>query len=173
MAFITKLKYLRIAPRKVRLVADLIRGKTLFEAKTILNFTLKKGVLPLTKFLDSSAANVKNNFKLDENNLYIARIFVDGGPKLKRWMPRARGSAEEIHKRTSHITLVLEEIRKTSKKSAGKRQDTKNEGTEVKAEVAEIAGEKSKPKFRPESDVRKPKTEKGGVKIFRRKSFSK
>lgn len=174
MAFITKLNYLHIAPRKVRLVADMIRGKTVFEAKTILNFTVKKGVLPLTKFLDSSTANVKNNFKLDETNLYIVKIYVDGGPKLKRWMQRARGSAEEIHKRTSHITLVLDEIRKSGKKKSvkGKTEKTPAESP-VEKEKIEAKTKKNKPRFKHEADAKKPKTEKGGIKIFRRKSFSK
>jgi large subunit ribosomal protein L22 len=108
MSVITKLKHLRIAPRKVRLAARLIRGKRIEEAQNILNFTVKKAASPLLKLLRSAAANAKNNFQLDESNLYIAKILVDEGPKYKRWRARARGRAEEIQKKTSHVTIVLD-----------------------------------------------------------------
>jgi len=108
---VAKLRYLRIAPRKVRLVADLIRKKPVNEALVILDFTRKKAALPLKKLLNSAIANAKNNFQLDPSNLYISKITVDEGPKYKRWMPRARGRADLILKRTSHITLVLKEAK--------------------------------------------------------------
>lgn len=107
---IAKLRRLRIAPRKVRLVADLIRKKPVQEARTILEFTQKKAAKPLKKLLESAIANAKNNFHLDPSKLYIAKITVDEGPKYKRWMPRARGRADLILKKTSHITLVLKEM---------------------------------------------------------------
>src|SRR3989344_3563500 len=110
-----KLRHLRIAPRKVRLVADLIRGKSAEEAQTILNFTIKKAASPILKLLNSALANAKNNFQLDPNNLYISRITVDEGQKLKRWRARARGSANEILKRTSQVNMVLSEITKSKK----------------------------------------------------------
>ena len=109
---VAKLKRLRISPRKVRLVADLIRGKKAKEALLILEFTKKKAALPLKKLLNSAIANAKNNFQLNPENLYIARITVDEGPKYKRWMPRARGRVNLILKRTSHITLILDEPKK-------------------------------------------------------------
>jgi len=108
---VAKLRYLRIAPRKVRLVADLIRKKPVNEALAILDFTRKKAARPLKKLLNSAIANAKNNFQLDPSNLYISKITVDEGPKYKRWMPRARGRADLILKRTSHITLVLAEAK--------------------------------------------------------------
>jgi large subunit ribosomal protein L22 len=107
-----KLKYLRIAPRKVRIVADLISGKPVKEAKSILQFTIKKAAKPLLKLLDSAIANAKHNFNLQENNLYISKILVNEGPKIKRVMPRARGHADTIQKKTSHVTMVLDEIKK-------------------------------------------------------------
>jgi len=107
-----KLNYLRIAPRKVRIVADLIRGKPVKEAKKILKFTVKRAAKPLLKLLNSAIANAKHNFNLDENNLYISKILVNEGPKLKRVFPRARGHADIIQKKTSHVTLVLDEIKK-------------------------------------------------------------
>jgi large subunit ribosomal protein L22 len=79
-----RLRYLRIAPRKVRLVADLIRGKSVEEAERILNFTRKKAALPLLKLLKSAIANAKHNFNLDEKNLYISKITVDEGPKMEK-----------------------------------------------------------------------------------------
>jgi large subunit ribosomal protein L22 len=112
------LRYLRIAPRKVRLVADLIRGKKVDEALEILDFTVKKPAIPVKKLLLSALANAKHNFKKDEKSLYIKRITVDEGPKLKRWMPRSRGRAYEIQKKTSHVTIELGEIEERVKSEA-------------------------------------------------------
>ena len=111
MPVTAKLRYLRIAPRKVRLVADLIRRKSVEEAQNILNFTQKRAALPILKLLKQAISNAKNNFQLEEKNLYISKILVDEGPKLKRVRPRAKGHADEIQKKTSHITLVLDEIK--------------------------------------------------------------
>lgn len=101
------LKNYRISPRKVRVVADLIRGKNAVLAAQILTSTLKKAKHPLKDLLFSAIANAKNNFKLDSNNLYIKEIRVDQGYVLKRFMPVSRGSAHPIKKRTSHVKLVL------------------------------------------------------------------
>jgi large subunit ribosomal protein L22 len=114
------LRYLRIAPRKVRLVADLIRGKSVEEAQTILRFANKGGTTPLLKLLNSAVASGLHNFQLDAANLYIAKILVDEGPKLKRVYPRARGRADQIQKKTSHITLVLDERVKSALSNGGK-----------------------------------------------------
>ena len=113
MTVIVKLRNLRIAPRKTRLVADAVRNKSVDEAQGILNFMIKKAAQPLLKLLKSALANAKNNFQLDSANLYISKITVDEGTKFKRWMPRARGQASEIQKKTSHVTLVLSERKKT------------------------------------------------------------
>ena len=115
MVVTAKLRYLRIAPRKVRLVTDLIKGKKVEEAQNILNFTQKRAASPVLKLLEQAIINAKN-LEFDEKNLYIAKILVDEGPKLKRVFPRARGHADEIQKKTSHITIVLDEIKKLSKK---------------------------------------------------------
>lgn len=105
-----KLNNLRISPRKVRLVTDLIRGLSVFEAQRQLNFLSKRSADPVLKLLNSSLANAKNNAKIaDGENLVISKIFVNGGPVLKRQMPRAFGRAFIIRKRTSHITIILEE----------------------------------------------------------------
>jgi len=116
MKVVAKLKNLRIAPRKVRLVTETIKGKNLDEARSQLKFTVKGSSRPLLKLLNSAAANAENNFQLNTSNLYIWRVTVDEGPKYKRWMPRAMGRATEIQKKTSHITLILEEIEEGKKK---------------------------------------------------------
>ena len=104
-----QLKYLRISPRKVRLAADLIRHKKVGDASRQLNFLPKRSAHALAKLLNSARANARNNFNLDDNNLYVKEIKVDEGTVLKRYMPQARGSAHIIRKKTSHITLVLED----------------------------------------------------------------
>lgn len=102
-------KTVRIAPRKVRLVVDLVRGKSVAEAAAILRLTPKASSVVVEKVLKSAAANAVNNLKLDQSQLYIKQAFVDEGPTLKRYQPRAKGSGNSIFKRTSHITIVLEE----------------------------------------------------------------
>ena len=99
----------RIAPRKARLVVDLIRGKNLSEAAAILRLTPKAASAVVEKVLKSAAANAVNNFNMDQENLFVKEAFVNEGPRLKRYRPRARGRADMILKRTSHITIVLEE----------------------------------------------------------------
>ena len=101
------LKNYRISPRKLRVVADMIRGKNILQAKTILAFALKKGKHPLSGLLDSAIANAAHNHKIDKDNLFVKEIRVDQGFVLKRSMPVSRGSAHPIKKKTSHISLVL------------------------------------------------------------------
>jgi large subunit ribosomal protein L22 len=104
-----KLTMLRVAPRKTRLVADLIRGKNVSAAESILRFTDKRSAQPILKLLESAKANAINNHDMFEDSLFISKIFVDEGPTLKRYLPRARGRADLMRKRTSHVTIVLEE----------------------------------------------------------------
>jgi large subunit ribosomal protein L22 len=104
-------KYIRIAPRKVRLVVDLIRGKRVGEAFAILNLTPRGASPVIEKVLRSAVANAENNHNMDVNRLYIKEAFVDPGPTLKRFHPRAQGRAYSIMKRTSHITVVIAEKR--------------------------------------------------------------
>ena len=103
------LRYARISPRKARLVADLIRGKKADEAKSILTFTPKKAARLMNKLLQSCVANAQHKPEVDEDNLYVKSVYVDGGPVWKRFMPRAMGRATRILKRTSHITIILDE----------------------------------------------------------------
>jgi large subunit ribosomal protein L22 len=99
----------RIAPRKVRLVVDLIRGKQVGEAVAILRLTPKAASPVVEKVLKSAVANAEHNYDLDINNLVVSEVFVDEGPTLKRFRPRAQGRASAINKRTSHITIVVSE----------------------------------------------------------------
>ncbi len=115
MAVIAKLNNLRISPRKVRLVADMVRGKKANNAQSVLNFCIKKGALPIKKLLDSAVANAKNNFQMEEKDLFIALLKVDEGRTLKRWRARARGRACRIEKKTSNITLGLDIFRDEKK----------------------------------------------------------
>lgn len=104
-----KLTMLRVTPRKTRLVADLIRGKDVRTAESILRFTDKRSARPLLKLLESAKANAVNNHDMFEDALYVSKIYVDEGPVLKRYLPRARGRADLMRKRTSHVTIILEE----------------------------------------------------------------
>ena len=99
----------RIAPRKVRLVVDLIRGKEVGEAIAILKHTPKAASPVVEKVLNSAIANAEHNYELDVNNLVVSKVFVDEGATLKRFRPRAQGRASAINKRTSHITIVVSE----------------------------------------------------------------
>lgn len=115
-----KLNYLRISPRKVRLITDLIKGLDLAQAEQQLRFCPKRGARPILKLLQSAVANAKHNFNLTRENLYVLNIRVDQGPALKRWRARAMGRAASILKRTSRLSLVLgvKDLAKIVKKKA-------------------------------------------------------
>lgn len=178
-----KLNYLRIAPRKVRLAADIIRRKRVEEAQAALRFTIKKSAKPLLKLINSAVANAKNNFGIDPENLYIAKINVDEGPKYKRWQPRARGQSYQVQKKTSHITLVLKEtagppkkarpkkaraVKDFEKKEISRKTTEKEQAASVEALPAK---EKEKPKYRRRISFPKPRIDRVFKRIFRRKSF--
>ena len=112
------LKNYRISPRKVRVVADLIRGKSVEQARNILKHAMKKAKGPLADLLDSAAANAKNNFDIESETLMVKEIRVDQGYVLKRHRPVSRGSAHPIKKRTSHVSIVLAPNETKAKKSA-------------------------------------------------------
>ena len=103
------LKYARISPRKVKIVADLIRGKDVAEALAIVKFTPKASSEVIEKLLKSAIANAENNHGMKHEKLYVAEIYANQGPTLRRIRPAAKGSAVRIRKRTSHITIVLKE----------------------------------------------------------------
>lgn len=104
-----KLRYVRISPRKVGVVLDLIRKQPLYKAQAILQYTPKAASPVLLKLVNSAAANAENNHNMDPDNLYVAECFVTPGPTLKRIQPKDHGKAFRIFKRTSHITVVLKE----------------------------------------------------------------
>jgi large subunit ribosomal protein L22 len=102
-------RFVRISPQKIRLVCDQIRGKRVEEALSVLEFTPRKGAKLVAKVLRSGIANAENNQNLDVDALFVKRIEVGPGPTLKRFLPRAQGRATPLLKRTSHITIILDE----------------------------------------------------------------
>lgn len=112
----------RQSPRKVRLLADMVRGKSIVAAKAALLLAVKRGAPIVQKLIDSAVANAKQNFSIDPENLFIKEITVNKGVVMKRFMPKARGSATPLRKRTSHIAVVL-----------GIKEGAKKETKEVKA----------------------------------------
>lgn len=165
------LNNLRIAPRKVRQVAALIKGSPVEEAETQLKFQSKRAALPVLKLLKSGIASAVNNFNLSPDNLSVANIFVDEGQTLKRFRPRAFGRAGAIHKKTSHITLILEErvmpgVKKVKAKPV-KEIKAKEELSEKKPSFAKTMEGKEAPK-----EI-KPKRRFEGItrRIFRRKAI--
>jgi len=105
-----KAKYVHMSPRKVKLVVDLVRGKGVSEAMTILKFSTKAAARPVAKVIRSAAANADEHYGLSPDELYVARIYADEGPTLKRMRFGARGRFKPILKRSTHITVVLENI---------------------------------------------------------------
>lgn len=104
-----KAKYLRITPRRLKLVADMVRGKKVNDAVQFLKFTNKKGAKLVNKALGSAIANAEQTKQIDVDTLFVKKIMVDSGPIMKRFLSRAQGRADRVNKRTSHLTVVLEE----------------------------------------------------------------
>lgn len=162
-------KYIRIAPRKTRLLADTIRNMTVNEAEAVLFSSSQRSRNVILKLLRSAIANAKSVLKVESGNLFIKEIRVDGGPRLKRWMPRARGGMGKIEKKTSHITIMLGvsekqipekfliQKKKKKEKSEKKEKQKKTEETRKEPEIKKASGEK-------------PTSKKGIIpKIFSRK----
>lgn len=116
-----QLRFLRNSPRKMRLVVDLMRGRSVIRTQNLLSIMNKTAAKHLLKLLNSAVANAKHNYSLTADQLRIKSIMVDGGPALKRWMPKAHGRATPVRERTSHIKLVLEEIVKKVKNPENKK----------------------------------------------------
>ncbi len=186
-------KYIRMSPRKVRLVADVVRGLDVRKALAQLDFSRKHAALPIRKLVGSAVANAEHNFNLAKENLFIKEIKVDGGPTLKRWMPRAHGRATPLKKRTSHISLVLSEIVDSGEREGrkpksekpisldAKPKETKESSTKVEAAPKTPGRGADAPKKKEIIDPRSEgkgkhakiegKAEKGIVgRMFRRKS---
>lgn len=113
-------RYVRSAPRKARLVVDHIRGESVEDARVFLQFTARHVGRDVAKVLESAVANAEHNHELDGSDLHIVKAYVDEGPTLKRWRPRAKGRATQILKRTSHITVVVSDVPAKELKKSGK-----------------------------------------------------
>lgn len=128
-----KARYIRMSPRKVRLVIDVVRGLDVDKARNQLQFMNKAAAKPVLKLIDSAVANAEHNFKMKSDNLFIKSITADGGPTLYRWKPRARGRAAPIRKRTTHIIVALDEKEKPAEKK------------EIKKEIKKVTKKVKKP----------------------------
>lgn len=170
-----QLRHLRISPRKVRLVTDLIRGMDAGQAQSQLKFLPKKSATYILKLVESAIANAKNNFGItDKNNLFIKEIKVDQGPTLKRWRARAMGRAGAIKKKTSHVSLILGEKVASTKKI--KQKSTKTEFIKKIDKHIHPASQTDmpKPQSAPEQIARKDEKKPPGPDIRKkRKEFSK
>lgn len=153
-----KLRFLRQSPRKVRVVADMIRGLDITEAEQQLQFTLKRAARPLLKLVRSAVANAEHNNKLRKDNLFIGEIRVDEGPVLKRWRPRAFGRASAIQKKTSHITVVLDERVPTESQKNKQDKTAKKMETKIVKNLSEIKEDEN----RTETDLT-TKSDKGKI----------
>jgi large subunit ribosomal protein L22 len=174
MAITAKLNYLRMSPRKVRLVVDAIRGMDADEAGVYLERSSKRAAMVVGKLLKSAVANAEHDFQKDPSLLYVQTISVDGGPILKRFRSRAFGRASDIHKHTSHITLILGERETARKKRFAVERTSKPKTSETLEEMSH--GKKDK---ESEFGLKGAKKEKKGVqkkvtdiskRFFRRKS---
>lgn len=175
MEIVAKLNNLRMASRKVRLVADLIRGRQATKALAMLNFSPQRPAIILAKLLNSALANAKNNSHLPELNLYVAKVLVDDGTKLKRWRPRSRGRAFPIQKKTCHITIVLKSLEQGVAKRVLPKTEKVKESlplsiTKPVRETPKVISPE-KPKARPVASIVKPKSNTVIQRIFRRKAF--
>lgn len=165
-----KLRYLRMAPRKVRLIAAMLKGLSVNEAEAQLLLNPRRASDPILKLLRSAVSNAKNN-KLDLEKLIVKEIRVDKGPILKRWLPRAQGRATPIHKISSHVTIVLEESQKGKQprfKIVKPEKIRKAKAEKIKAEQAKEAEKKPE---KPEMKEVKPEKRGFAQRIFRRKSI--
>jgi large subunit ribosomal protein L22 len=170
-----KNKFIKMSSKKLRLVANLIRGLETNQALSQLKFINKKASEPIAKLLKSAVASAEHNYELDKNNLFVKEIRIDEGGMLKRWTPKAHGSATPIRKRISHINITIDEL-KASGVTAAKKQSVEApvslEEMVKEGEKAAKKGDKDNKKDSGVKDVRKEgATKKGFVnKMFQRKS---
>ena len=160
-------KWVRMSPRKARLVLDHIRGRSVPEARTILAFTQRAAATEIEKVLRSAVANAEANHGLDGDELVVQTAYADEGPTLKRWKPRARGRANRIRKRTCHVTLVLVEPEAPARPKRRQRAAAA-EAPAPAAEAATAAAEgetesKTQPKAGRRSPAKKPAKKKEAV----------
>ncbi len=182
------LKFIRISPRKMRVVADLVRSTTVDKALAQLKFMNKRAAKPIEKIIKSAVANAEHNLEIKQDNLFLKTITVDDGPTLDRWMPRAHGRATPIRKRTSHVKVILSEIKETEKKEIKKQEidapvklgsqpkkenEVEVDKSETSKEIAkEVEVEKGKTVEDPRQEGRGGHTKiEGGTKGFAKKMF--
>jgi large subunit ribosomal protein L22 len=145
-------KYIRMSPRKVRLVVDLVKAKPVEEAVDILTFTRRRAAEVVRKAIESAVSNALENFKeykISEEELYIKEIYVTEGPTLKRWKPRARGRADRVMKRTAHVFVVVSDFGSGEEKRPGKGKESAKTGDGnrgKKTDVGKKSGENSENK---------------------------
>jgi large subunit ribosomal protein L22 len=165
-----KLNYLRMPPRKVRLIVDAVRGMDAEEADVRLSRMVKSAAEPILKLLRSAIANAENNFKQKKLNLFIQAITVDKRPVLKRFRPRAFGRAADIHKHTSHVVFTLGVREVVAKKKFAAVAD-KKEKKDAGLTLDDMSKKKEPKEKNPEKEVKAQKTIGSiGKRIFRRKS---
>lgn len=151
-------KFLKTSPRKVRLVVGVVRRLPVTEALERLRLMNKGAASPVAKLINSAVANAEHNFELNKDNLYISEIMVDEGQTIKRWMPRAHGRATPIRKRTSHINLVLAEIKDSGEKQGKKLKiEAPVSLSNLNSEKANLNSEKGKEKLKPVPSTRNEK----------------
>lgn len=155
-----KLNNLRISPRKVRLVAELVRGLDVQDALNQIEASYKRGSLPMKKLIESAISNGENNLGIDRNNMYIFSILVDAGPSLKRWMPKAYGRASQILKRTTQVEVTLEER-------------VEGKGRKSQEELEELRKKRMEEKMKKEKEIRKEAAEKEAGEKDKKESLTK
>ena len=179
MEVTAKARYLRISPKKMRLVIDVIRGMSVNDAEAQLKFLNKRGAKMVQKLLQSAVANAQHNFGLKKDNLFIKKIIANEGPTFKRWTAKAMGRAALIRKRTTHLEIVLDEFVPTPKEKIKKHQEEilTKKIDEVKPEEVKIKSEEKedKTKLAIPQGTKKEKKQGGGFlkKFFQRKSMGK
>ncbi len=140
-------KYIRLSPRKVRQVMDLIKGKKIGEALAILKFTPQRAAAVVEKVVKSAIANAEHNLEMNKDSLIIAKAYVDQGPTLKRYNPRAQGRADVKKRRTSHVTVIVgekEDIGNEKQEAVGEKKEVARKRKQVVHETNEAAPEKKK-----------------------------
>lgn len=150
---------IRISPRKMRLVTNLVKGMFAYDAITQLEFTNKKGARFVIDMLRSAMANGENNFDLKKENLYIKTITCDAGPKIKRYMPRAQGRASEIRRPLAHIHVLLEERVITKKRRARFAEVQKDKDTSKQSTAPTTAGDEAEKQDAPRLTTQVTKTD--------------
>ena len=155
-------KYVRMSPRKARLVAEHIRGRSVPEARAVLAFTSREAAGVLQKVLQSAVSNAEANHGIAEERLYVKATYVDGGPVMKRWRARARGRVARIRKRTCHITVTLVEAPLTPAQAAT-QEAAPAEATEAPAPKRAPAGKKTTPASKKKTASKRPAKKKGAA----------